>query len=104
MSRGSQDKYVERDIPDFTESDGTGAEPVGLLDTTSGVLSAKDTRQYESQGVVVQVQSMGRKGHTYHGSLPGGLGGELLTGSLSYNTRKHISMRCGKCCASNRIN
>ena len=104
MSHGSQDKYIERDIPDFTESDGTRTEPVGLLDTTSGVLSTKDTRQYESQGVAVQVQRMGIEGHTYHGSLPGGLGSELLTGSLSYNTRKHVSMRCGKCCASNRIN
>jgi hypothetical protein len=41
--------------PDLTKSDGTGAEPVGLLDTTGGV----------------------------HSGLPGGLGGELLTRSLS---------------------
>jgi len=41
--------------PNLTESDGTGAEPVGLLDTTSGV----------------------------HSGLPGGLGSELLTRSLS---------------------
>jgi len=41
--------------PNLTESDGTGAEPVGLLDTTSGV----------------------------HSRLPGGLSGELLTRSLS---------------------
>ena len=31
----------EGGIPNLTESDGTGAEPVGLLDTTSGVLNAK---------------------------------------------------------------
>lgn len=40
--------------PNFTESDGTGAESVGLLDTTSGV----------------------------HSGFPGGLGGELLTRGL----------------------
>jgi len=42
-------------LPDFTESDGTRAETMGLLDTTSGSGCA----------------------------LPGGLGGELLTRSLS---------------------
>jgi len=41
--------------PDLTKSDGTGAEPVGLLDTTCRV----------------------------HSGLPGGLGGELFTRSLS---------------------
>jgi len=41
--------------PDLTKGDGTGAEPVGLLDATSGV----------------------------HSGLPRGLGGELLTRSLS---------------------
>ena len=43
-----------RVIPDLTESDGTGAEPVGLLDTTGGVLNAEGTYQSESQVVVVR--------------------------------------------------
>ena len=38
------------------------------------------------------------EGCTYHGGLPSGLGGELLTRSLSYDTREQMSICCGKCC------
>lgn len=76
--------FVERDIPDLTKSDGTGAEPVGLLDTTSGVLNTTNTRQGESSTAAARdpEDRMG-EGHTYHGGLPCSLGGELLTRSLS---------------------
>ena len=38
MSHRLWDQYIKSVIPNLTKSDGTGAEPVGLLDTTSGVL------------------------------------------------------------------
>lgn len=63
---------------DFTECDSSGAEAMGLLDTTSGGLYWK----------VPQMLSMGEgmgMGTTYGGSgLPGSLGGELFTGSLAW--------------------
>ena len=55
----------KRDIPDFTKSDGTGAEPVGLLDTTSGVLNTRNTRQGESQ-VVTERGPKGEGGEKPH--------------------------------------
>ena len=72
---------------------------MGLLDTTRGVLNAKGTRQNESQVVVVQDhQSIGGLGEgcTHHSGLPGGLGGKLLTGSLSCDTREHVNICCGR--------
>jgi hypothetical protein len=58
------DKELRRFLvaPDLTKSDGTGAEPVGLLYATSGVLDANDDDE-----------------QIYLGGLPGGLGCELFT-------------------------
>ena len=54
VSHWPESRRRRKFLPNLTKSDGTGAEPVGLLDTTSGVLSVGDTRQQESQEIVVQ--------------------------------------------------
>ena len=62
------DEYNERkrDIPDLTKGYGTGAEPVGLLDTTSGVLNTKNTRQGESSVVIVRGPQVSEGGRATH--------------------------------------